>query len=779
MTATLIILAAAIVAFVSNRIPLGIVAIGVAVSLWATGVLDLQQAMAGFGDPTVIFIAALFVVSEALEATGVTAWAGSQVIQRAGTSRVVVLVVVSLLVAVVTAFISVNGAVAALIPMVVVVASRARIPASHMLMPLAFAAHAGSLLALTGTPVNIIVSNAAQEVGGRAFGFFEFGLAGLPLLVGTILVVVLFGRALLPERAPTELPQDLSALTRTLRDYYDLPGIGRLTNATYGVTEVIVAPRSGLVGLHVFPGMATPSGDLVIVAAQRGGEDITGPKSTLRSGDTLLVSGTWEDLERHTADADVLVVNPPAELRRGVPLGRGAKRTITVLLLMVVLLATGLVPAAIAGLLAACALVLSGVLTPTQAYKNIGWTTVVLVAGMIPLSTAFITTGTADRIAEEVLAIIGDGSPHVALLTLCVLTMVLGQLISNTATVLILVPVAAALASDLSVSPLPFMMALTVAGAAAFLTPVATPANTNRSVDEGQVSRVYPSLERARREHFGLGLVGVSGSVQEVGDSRVEFTIMSVAKPFAFALAAQQVGIDAVVRQVGVDATGLPFNSAYAVERTSDGRTNPMVNAGAIATTSLFTGATPEDRWEVLAEGLSRFAGHELEVDEEVLACARETNFRNRALAMLLRELRAIDVDPLETVDLYTRQSCLRVTAVDLAVMGATLADGGVNPITGVRVVDAEVARATLVVMTVAGLYETSGDWLLRVGIPGKSGIGGGIVAVSPGKGALGSFSPPLDREGNSVRGQLAARALSRELGLDILASEPVVPVRS
>lgn len=160
------------------------------------------------------------------------------------------------------------------------------------------------------------------------------------------------------------------------------------------------------------------------------------------------------------------------------PLGRGAKRTITVLLLMVALLATGLVPPAIAGLLAACTLVLSGVLTPAQAYKNIGWTTVVLVAGMIPLSTAFIITGTADRIAEQVLGLIGDSSPHVALLTLCVLTMVLGQLISNTATVLILVPVAAALASDLSVSMLPFMMALTVAGAAAFLTPVATPANT-------------------------------------------------------------------------------------------------------------------------------------------------------------------------------------------------------------------------------------------------------------------------------------------------------------
>ena len=202
MTATLLILAAAILAFVSGRVPLSIVAVGVAVSLWATGVLSLQQALAGFGDPVVLFIASLFVVSEALGATGVTAWAGSQVTRRAGTGRVAVLVVVSLLVAVVTAFISVNGAVAALIPMVVVVATRSGIPASQMLMPLAFAAHAGSQLALTGTSINIIVSDAAREAGEREFGFFEFSLVGIPLLAGTILVVTLFGRTLLPNRTP-------------------------------------------------------------------------------------------------------------------------------------------------------------------------------------------------------------------------------------------------------------------------------------------------------------------------------------------------------------------------------------------------------------------------------------------------------------------------------------------------------------------------------------------------------------------------------------------------
>ena len=168
----------------------------------------------------------------------------------------------------------------------------------------------------------------------------------------------------------------------------------------------------------------------------------------------------------------------PAELRRGVPLGRGAKRAIGILAVMVLLLATGIVPAAIAGLVAACAVVLSGVLTSTQAYRAVSWTTVVLVGGMIPLSTAFVSTGTADAIANRLLDLVGDASPRLGLLAVCVLTVLLGQLISNTATVLIMVPIAALVAADLGASPLPFMMALGISGAASFLTPVATPANT-------------------------------------------------------------------------------------------------------------------------------------------------------------------------------------------------------------------------------------------------------------------------------------------------------------
>ena len=265
----------------------------------------------------------------------------------------------------------------------------------------------------------------------------------------------------------------------------------------------------------------------------------------------------------------------------------------------------------------------------------------------------------------------------------------------------------------------------------------------------------------------------MSGNVYAAGDTEVEFSIMSVAKPFVFALVCDLLGPDEVWQRIGVNSTGLPFDSLAAVERSADGRTNPMVNSGAIATTSLLPGATPEDKWHFLCDGLSRFAGRSLSIADEVYRSASETNMRNRSIAFLLRARDRIYCDPLEALDLYTRQSSLSVTARDLAVMGATLADGGVNPITREQVIEASSCRQTLAVMTTAGLYETSGNWLYKVGLPAKSGIGGGIVAVSPGKGGLGTFAPLLDGAGNSVKGQLAARFLSHRLGLHILASAP------
>ena len=247
---------------------------------------------------------------------------------------------------------------------------------------------------------------------------------------------------------------------------------------------------------------------------------------------------------------------------------------------------------------------------------------------------------------------------------------------------------------------------------------------------------------------------------------------MSVAKPFVFALACEALGAEEVRQKIGVNATGLPFDSLAPVERSADGRSNPMVNAGAIAATSLVPGDGIEAKWQFIAEGLARFAGQGLPLSDEVYACAAATNHRNRAIVNLLASWGRVYCDPAVALDLYTRQSCLVVTAEDLAVMGATLADGGLNPLTGEQVLTADACRCALAVMATAGLYETSGDWLYEVGVPGKSGIGGGIVTVSPGKGGLGTFAPPLDRAGNSVRGQLAARLLSRTLGLSMFASQ-------
>jgi glutaminase len=294
-----------------------------------------------------------------------------------------------------------------------------------------------------------------------------------------------------------------------------------------------------------------------------------------------------------------------------------------------------------------------------------------------------------------------------------------------------------------------------------------------RSNLDGANSQVYPALERAASDHFGLCLVGTTGRAYRAGDADVPFTIMSVSKPFVFALVCQALGPETARDRLGVNSTGLPFNSLEAIEQRGDGRTNPMVNAGAIAATSLVPGASSEARWQAILDGLSRFAGRSLEVDAEVYASASATNARNQEIARALDRHRRIEGDPAEVTDLYTRQCALSVSAFDLAVMGATLADGGVNPITRTRVVDAETCRYTLAVMTTAGLYETSGDWLYDIGLPGKSGIGGGIVTVAPGKGGMGTYAPPLDGAGNSVRGQLATRFLSTALGLNIFVSAP------
>lgn len=480
-TITYIVLGVVVVLFVSNRIPVAVIAIGTAMSLWATGVLELEQATAGFGDPTVLFIAALFVVSEALDATGVTTWVGQQLIDRAGTGRTRIVVYMMIVCGLLTALITPNASVAALVPVIVIIAVRVGQHTSQLLLPLAFAAHGGALLALTGSPVSVIVSEAADDAGVGQFGFFEFALTGLPLLVGTIVIVVLLGPRLLPHRNARRMPADLSDLEATLTAQYRVNGeeFDSLFTRRFGASEVIVPPRSPMIGQRAYPGMHTDSGELVVVALLRDERRVDDPNTRIAAGDTLLVRGTWQALsEQIDADDDVVVVDAPDVVRRQVvPLGLGAKESIAILLLMIVLLATNALPPAMAGLGAACAIVLLRVITVEQAYRAIGWTTVILVAGMIPMSTAMRVTGAADDLANALVDVVGDSGPYPLLIGIFLLAAALGQLISNMATALIMIPIALSAAAELDVAAAPVLMTLNVACAAALLTPVATPAN--------------------------------------------------------------------------------------------------------------------------------------------------------------------------------------------------------------------------------------------------------------------------------------------------------------
>jgi glutaminase len=296
-----------------------------------------------------------------------------------------------------------------------------------------------------------------------------------------------------------------------------------------------------------------------------------------------------------------------------------------------------------------------------------------------------------------------------------------------------------------------------------------------RHLDDGVVADYIPALARVSPSLFGACIVSTGGAEVSVGDADHEFTIQSISKPFVFALVCEAIGAEAARERLGVNSTGLPFNSVMAVEMNVDRTMNPMVNAGAVAATSLVPGATADDKWDAIRVGLSRFAGRELTMDSEVYESEAATNLRNRGIAHLLDSYDRLYFDPDEATDVYTKQCSLLVSARDLAIMGATLADGGVNPITHERVIGAHHCKRVLAVLATAGLYELSGDWLYEVGLPGKSGVSGGIVTVAPGKGGLGTFSPPLDRAGNSVRGQRLTKFVSERIGLNLFASRPEV----
>jgi di/tricarboxylate transporter len=554
----LAIVVATIGLFVWNRLPLVVVAMASALALHAAGILTLGQTFAGFGDPVVMFVAALFIVTAGLEATGVTAWIGQNFERMVAGSPDRLLIVGMLAVAALCPLINASGAVGALMPVVMLLVVRLGLQPSRFLMPMAFAAGAGSHLALTGAPKNVLIADAAGDYATREINFFEFALVGLPLLAGTVLIVILLVR-LVPERRAASLPPDLSRHAQTLVEQYRLArdvftlrlregsaavgiparalGFGgdsgltlvmvsdakgaprlaaplaagdrvvvrgtveaagafaarhglevqaisgeaaaeKLINRMAGVAEVVIPQRSQVIGRRVFPGMVTERGNLVILAVQRRGEDLVG-EVVLEAGDHILIQGTWEALDREQGTPGVLVIDRPETVRRQlVPLGRGAKTVLGIVAAMVAAIATGALAPAVAALLAAGAIMVLGVVSVEDAFRAVNWTTVILIAAMFPLSTALVETGAAQAVADSVVALTGSGSPRLLLGMIFGLSVGLGMVISNTATTMILLPIAVLSAEAYGVSVLPALMALSVGTSASFLTPVSTTANT-------------------------------------------------------------------------------------------------------------------------------------------------------------------------------------------------------------------------------------------------------------------------------------------------------------
>jgi glutaminase len=282
------------------------------------------------------------------------------------------------------------------------------------------------------------------------------------------------------------------------------------------------------------------------------------------------------------------------------------------------------------------------------------------------------------------------------------------------------------------------------------------------------VATYIPELAKADPRAFGICVATADGHVYEAGDTRTAFTIQSISKPFVYGLALEDRGGQAVRERVGVEPTGEAFNAIRLAPDT--GRPlNPMVNAGAIATSGLVAGRSPEDRLERLLAMLSLYAGRRLEVDDAVYRSERDTGHRNRAIAHLLRNFSVLGDDPELPLDLYFRQCSVSVSCRDLALMAVTLANGGVNPVTHERAIRGEIVPSVLSVMTSCGMYDYAGEWIYEVGIPAKSGVSGGVLAVLPGQLGIGVFSPPLDARGNSVRGVEVCRALSRDFELHFL----------
>ncbi|HVI77145.1 MAG TPA: glutaminase A [Candidatus Acidoferrum sp.] len=291
---------------------------------------------------------------------------------------------------------------------------------------------------------------------------------------------------------------------------------------------------------------------------------------------------------------------------------------------------------------------------------------------------------------------------------------------------------------------------------------------------KGKNADYIPYLAQVDSKLFGVAIVTTDNQVFTLGDVNYSFSIQSISKVFTLALAMEELGPNKVFEKVGSEPTGRPFNSPLAVVDMSTHTGNPLVNAGAIATTSLISGRDAEDKWGKILNFYSKAAGEKLVLIDEVYKSEAATNTGNKALSMLLAKYDRIYADPFESVDIYTKQCSVGVNAAQLARMGATLANNGVNPATGEQVIKREDIPHILSTMTMAGLYDGSGGWAWNVGLPAKSGVGGGIVAIVPGKGAIAVFAPPLDEAGNSVKAQEVIEYVTQKLSYNLYSPSSV-----
>ena len=596
MILTFVILIITILLFIWGKYRPDFVAIVSLLALYLTGILTTDQALSGFSDSTVIMIAALFVVGEGLSRTGVTAWLGSKMLQLAGSSKSRLLIVLMIGTALLSAFISNTGTVATLMPAVVSVSWTIGSVPSQFLIPLAYAANAGGLLTLIGTPPNIVVADVLKNAGYEPFGFFEFTLIGVPLLICAVLYMFLWGQRLLPKRKSGEPPADLTTAMTELgktyalqeklyklrvrrgsdlagqtlaqaalgRDYQvsvirieradeqshlrpvqntlDMLGFdsessipkadsvikqgdvllaegtedaiehlairfnlgaqvvsqpqaqpnaddkndqnqqltGVLLTREVGLAEILITPRSEYIGQTVSEGQFAQKFNVQVLSIRRRDKLMDRKRSKLAFGDSLLVRGTWEAIGRFKKERRnfVVVGSPEAMAQQIVEPSLQAVIAIFALVLMVVLMLTGVVSTVIATLIAAAIMVFGGCLTMAQTYRAISWSSVILIAAMIPMAVALQVTGGAEFLAEGLVNTLGTIGPVALSAGIFLLTVAFSQVISNTATTVLMAPIALQAAVVLGVSPYPVLMMVVVGASTAFLTPIASPPNT-------------------------------------------------------------------------------------------------------------------------------------------------------------------------------------------------------------------------------------------------------------------------------------------------------------